>query len=136
MASLVQQRSSDPDCAYSFSFLLQYGHFNVYSKEKVPYAIERYAMEAKRICSVLDTQLARTGSFVAGDYSIADIAIYPWIICLDKFYHGKEALGLEGYVNMQRWMAEMEGREAVKIGMQINGFGDSKFPNYSSAGRK
>lgn len=94
-------------------------------------------MEAKRLCSVLDAQLERTGKFVAGDdYSIADIAIYPWIVCLDKFYGAKEVLGLEDYKHMQRWISEMEGRDAVKLGMQINAFGESEYVNYSSAGRK
>ncbi len=56
----------------------QHGHFALYAPEKIPYAIERYRDEAARLYRVLDTQLGKTGSFVAGDYSIADIACFPW----------------------------------------------------------
>ncbi len=56
----------------------QHGHFALYAPEKIPYAIERYRDEAARLYQVLDTQLGKTGAYVAGDYSIADIACFPW----------------------------------------------------------
>ncbi|HUX25811.1 MAG TPA: glutathione S-transferase N-terminal domain-containing protein, partial [Burkholderiales bacterium] len=58
----------------------QNGHFLLYAPEKIPYALERYSMEVNRLYGVLDAQLARTGHYVAGgEYTIADIAIFPWI---------------------------------------------------------
>jgi GSH-dependent disulfide-bond oxidoreductase len=56
----------------------QHGHFALYAAEKIPYAIERYRDEAARLYRVLDTQLGKTGAYIAGDYSIADIACFPW----------------------------------------------------------
>src|SRR3979411_190461 len=56
----------------------QHGHFALYAQEKIPYAVERYRDEAARLYRVLDTQLGKTGAYVAGDYSIADIACFPW----------------------------------------------------------
>ncbi len=56
----------------------QHGHFALYAQEKIPYAIERYRDEAARLYRCLDTQLGKTGAYVAGDYSIADIACFPW----------------------------------------------------------
>lgn len=59
----------------------QHGHFRLYATEKIPYAIDRYERETRRLYGVLDGQLGKTGAFVAGDdYSIADIAIFPWIM--------------------------------------------------------
>jgi GSH-dependent disulfide-bond oxidoreductase len=116
-------------------YLGQYGHFAKYAKEKLPYAIDRYAMESKRIVDVLDRQLAKN-RYVAGEtYTIADIAIYPWIICLDKYYAGREVLGLDEYKNVERWVEEVSARPAVKMGMKINGFSDVEFQNYSSDGK-
>lgn len=84
----------------SAPYLGQFGHFFKYAPEKIPYAIDRYTMEAKRLLDVLDKQLGR-GEFVAGDaYSVADIAIYPWIQCLDKFYSAREVLALDEYKNV------------------------------------
>jgi GSH-dependent disulfide-bond oxidoreductase len=79
-------------------------------------------MEAKRLLDVLDKQLDR-GEFVAGDfYSVADIAIYPWVLCLDKLYKGEDVLGLSSYKNVVRWREAVGSRPAVIRGMGINVF--------------
>jgi len=96
----------------------QYGHFNVYAKEKIPYAIDRYRNEVRRLHGVLEAQLAKT-EFMAGDYSIADIATYPWV----KLYAGNELLG--DRPNIARWIETIAARPAVKRayekGEQIKG---------------
>lgn len=87
----------------------QYGHFTVYAPEKIPYAIDRYTREVQRLLGVLDTQLAKH-AFVAGDdYSIADMAIHPWINAYDK-----APLDLSPYSHLQRWYADVAARPAVQ----------------------
>ena len=87
----------------------QYGHFTVYAPEKIPYAIDRYTREVQRLLGVLDTQLAKH-AFVAGDdYSIADMAIHPWINAYDK-----APLDLSPYPHLQRWQAAISARPAVQ----------------------
>jgi GSH-dependent disulfide-bond oxidoreductase len=114
-------------------YLGQFGHFFKYAPEEVPYAKNRYTMEAKRILDVLDKQLGRAAYVTGGDYTVADIAIFPWIRCLDKFYGGGETLGLAGYANVARWLEEISARPAVVLGLQINGF-SGDYMNHSSAG--
>ena len=87
----------------------QYGHFAVYAPEKIPYAIDRYTREVQRLLGVLDTQLAKH-AFVAGeDYSIADMAIHPWINAYDK-----APLDLSPYPHLQRWQEAVGARPAVQ----------------------
>jgi len=87
----------------------QYGHFNVYAPEKIPYAIDRYTREVQRLLGVLDKQL-QAHEFVAGsDYSIADMAIHPWINAYDK-----APLDLGAYPALQRWHAAVAARPAVQ----------------------
>nr|WP_298131869.1 glutathione binding-like protein [uncultured Pseudoxanthomonas sp.] len=87
----------------------QYGHFTVYAPEKIPYAIDRYTREVQRLLGVLDTQLTRH-AFVAGDdYSIADMAIHPWVNAYDK-----APLDLSPYSHLQRWHADVAARPAVQ----------------------
>ena len=78
----------------------QHGHFALYAPEKIPYAIERYRDEAARLYRVLDTQLGKTGAYVAGDYSIADIACFPWTMT-----HKAQGFTLDDYPNVKRWYA-------------------------------
>ncbi len=92
----------------------QNGHFKLYAPEKIPYAIDRYEREAKRLFKVLDTQLGKTGSFVAGDYSIADIAIFPWVMT-----HKRQDINLSEFPNIQRWYAEIRAREKVQAGLAV-----------------
>lgn len=87
----------------------QYGHFNVYAPEKIPYAIERYTRETRRLLGVLDTQLEGR-EFIAGDdYSIADMACHPWINP-----YVKAPLDLEPFANLRRWHAAIQARPATR----------------------
>ena len=82
-------------------------------KEKVPYAIERFHKEARRLYNVLDQELARK-EYLAGAYSIADIATYPWV-----WRHEIHQVKLEEYPNVKRWYDTISARPAVKRGMEI-----------------
>jgi GST-like protein len=86
----------------------QAGHFRNYAPEKIPYAIDRYTNEAGRLYRVLDTRLEGR-EFVVDDYSIADIACWPWI--LFRTHHGVE---LEKYPNVLRWYEAIEARPATR----------------------
>lgn len=100
-----------------------FGHFYNYAPLKIEYAIDRFSMEAKRIVDVLDKHLENKEYVCDDEYTIADMAIFPWIRCLDKSYKATEFLQLEGYTNVQRWMATLEAREAVQRGLRVNGWG-------------
>ena len=93
-------------------------HFGQYAPEKIPYAIDRYANESGRLFEVLDKQLA-SREFIAGDYSIADMASYPWV-----FKHPYLQLQLEDFPNLERWFKTIEQRPAAarayEIGASIN----------------
>ena len=86
----------------------QNGHFNLYAPEKIPYAIERYTKETNRLYGVLNERLADR-EFVAGEYSIADMASYPWIVPFQS--HGQK---LEEFPHLQRWFDTIGARPAVK----------------------
>ena len=88
-------------------------HFLRSAPEKVPYAIERYCKETRRFYSVLDKRLAAV-PFLADDYSIADIATYPWV----ARYEWHE-VSLEEFVHVKRWFDEISSRPAVQRGMQV-----------------
>ena len=92
----------------------QNGHFLLYASEKIPYAIQRYSDEVRRLYSVLDCQLAKTGQFVAGEYSIADIAIFPWIVT-----HKAQGLSLTEYPNVSDWFNQVRARPAVSNGIEV-----------------
>jgi len=82
-------------------------HFSAYAPEKIPYAIDRYVKETNRLYGVLDRQLA-LHPFVAGDYSIADMACYPWIV-----QHERQGQKLEDFPHVKRWFEAMQSRPAV-----------------------
>ncbi len=92
----------------------QNGHFLLYANQKVPYAIERYGKEARRLYAVLDRQLARTGAFVAGECSIADFACFPWIVT-----HKRQGVSLDEFPSIARWFAAMRARDAVQRGLAV-----------------
>ena len=93
----------------------QNGHFLLYAPEKLPYAIERYGKEVDRLYGVLDTQLARTGAYVAGPvYSIADMAIFPWVRT-----HKAQQVDLGKFTHVQRWYNALFDRPAVKRGLDL-----------------
>jgi GSH-dependent disulfide-bond oxidoreductase len=83
-------------------------HFTQCAPEKIPYAIDRYVKETNRLYGVLDRQLAH-GPFVAGDYSIADMACYPWTASYDK-----QGQKLEDFPHLKRWFEAMQARPAVQ----------------------
>lgn len=99
-----------------------FGHFYAYAPEKFEYAINRYAMEAKRQLDVLDQQLAEH-EYIAGDeYTIADMAIWPWYggVALGRAYDAAEFLDVQSYRNVLRWAEQIDARPAVKRGRMVN----------------
>ena len=97
----------------------QYGHFSVYAPESIPYAIERYTREALRLLGVLDKQLAGRAFITGDDYTIADMASYPWINP-----YAKAPLDLAPFANVQRWHASIATRPATQrayaLAKQVN----------------
>ncbi|GAA4036951.1 glutathione-dependent disulfide-bond oxidoreductase [Sphingomonas rosea] len=100
-----------------------FGHFFAYAPEKFEYAIDRFTMEVKRQLDVLDQRLA-TQEFVAGpDYSIADMAIFPWYgsVVRGKIYEGADVfLNVEEYAHVRRWADQLWERRAVRRGWSVN----------------
>jgi GST-like protein len=99
-----------------------FGHFYAYAPVKIEYAINRYAMEAKRQLDVLDRQLA-TSEYAAGpEYTVADIAIWPWYGALVKglLYEAGEFLQVQEYKHVQRWADAVAARPAVRRGRMVN----------------
>jgi GST-like protein len=88
-------------------------HFRRFAPERIPYAIERFEKEAARLYAVLDGQLAKS-EYLAGDYSIADIASYPWIA-----RHEWQGIALDDFPNVRRWFTSIASRPAVQRGMQV-----------------
>jgi len=99
-----------------------FGHFYAYAPEKFEYPINRFAMEVKRQLDVLDRNLAER-RFLGGDeYTIADMATYPWYggMALGKLYGAAEFLDVASYTNVVRWATEIRERPAVKRGQRVN----------------
>ncbi|MCW5638384.1 MAG: glutathione S-transferase N-terminal domain-containing protein [Rubrivivax sp.] len=93
----------------------QNGHFRLYAPEKIPYAIERYANEVDRLYGVLDRRLGSTGAHVAGaDYSIADIAIFPWV----RTWKAQQ-VPLERFAHVKAWYERLMQRPAVRRGIDL-----------------
>ena len=99
-----------------------FGHFYAYAPSKIEYAIDRYAMEVKRQLDVLDRRLAEVEYLSGGDYSIADIAVWPWYGALAKglLYGAGEFLSVQDYKNVQRWTDAIAKRPAVRRGRMVN----------------
>jgi len=99
-----------------------FGHFYAYAPEKIEYAIDRYAMETKRQLDVLDRRLAEVPYLAGDDYTIADIAVWPWYGGLAKglLYGAGEFLAVTEYKNVQRWADAIGARPAVKRGRIVN----------------
>ncbi|GAO78798.1 MULTISPECIES: glutathione-dependent disulfide-bond oxidoreductase [unclassified Sphingopyxis] len=99
-----------------------FGHFYAYAPTKQEYPINRYAMEVKRQLDVLDRRLAESEYLGGGDYSIADMAVWPWYGALAKglVYEAGEFLEVESYKNVQRWTDQIATRPAVKRGRMVN----------------
>lgn len=98
-----------------------FGHFYAYAPFKIEYAINRYAMETKRQLHVLDTQLGKMEYVAGDDYTIADMAIYPWYGgIVNGAYSAAGFLSVEEYANIRRWMDLLESRVGVKRGRLVN----------------
>jgi GSH-dependent disulfide-bond oxidoreductase len=98
-----------------------FGHFFAYAPFKMQYPIDRYAMETKRQLHVLDTHLAANQYLVGDDYTIADMAIWPWYgSIMREAYGAQEFLSVGDYPNLSRWVDLVGGREAVKRGRMVN----------------
>ena len=104
-----------------------FGHFYAYAPAKFEYAIDRFAMETKRQLDVLERRLAQSPFLAGDDYTIADIAVFPWYGALVKgwLYGAAEFLSVQEYPHVQRWADAIFARPAVKRGRMVNRtFGD------------
>ncbi|MDP9413114.1 MAG: glutathione-dependent disulfide-bond oxidoreductase [Pseudomonadota bacterium] len=99
-----------------------FGHFYAYAPAKFEYPINRYAMEVKRQLDVLDRRLAASEYVAGADYTIADIAIWPWygVLAKGELYDAAEFLQVQEYKNLQRWTEAVGARPAVKRGRMVN----------------
>jgi GST-like protein len=99
-----------------------FGHFYAYAPSKIEYAIDRYAMEVKRQLDVLDRRLAESPYLAGSDYTIADIAVWPWYGALAKglLYSAGEFLQVQDYEHVQRWTNRIAQRPAVQRGRMVN----------------
>jgi GSH-dependent disulfide-bond oxidoreductase len=99
-----------------------FGHFYAYAPTKIEYAIDRFAMEVKRQLDVLDKRLANHAYLAGNDYTIADMAVWPWYGGLAKglLYEAGEFLQVQEYTNLQRWADTIAARPAVQRGRVVN----------------
>ena len=99
-----------------------FGHFYAYAPSKIEYAIDRYAMETKRQLDVLNRRLADTPYLAGDDYTLADIAVWPWYGALARglLYEAGEFLSVHEYTHVQRWTHQIAQRPAVQRGRMVN----------------
>jgi GST-like protein len=99
-----------------------FGHFYAYAPIKIEYAIDRFAMEVKRQLDVLNCRLAESRFIAGDDYTVADIAIWPWYGAMSKglLYEGGEFLQVQDYTHVIRWADEIAQRPAVARGRMVN----------------
>lgn len=129
-AFLPTQRAQRAECLAWLNWLMGsapflgggFGHFYAYAPTKIEYAIDRYAMEVKRQLDVLDRRLAESRYLGGDDYTIADMATWPWYGTLAKgqLYEAGEFLQVQTYTNVLRWTNEIAQRPAVKRGRMVN----------------
>jgi GSH-dependent disulfide-bond oxidoreductase len=89
-------------------------HFRGYAPDEIPYAIDRYTNEAARLYKVMDARLSETGHFAGEEYTIVDMAIYPWVAS-----HEKQGQRMEDYPNLGRWYEGVGTRSAVRRAMEV-----------------
>ena len=89
-------------------------HFRIYAPERIPYAVDRYTNEAKRLYGVMDKRLARSKYLGGPEYSIADIAVFPWLRSWKN-----QGIDWNDYPNLKGWFDEIAGRPAVKRGVEV-----------------
>ncbi|MGD0493944.1 MAG: glutathione-dependent disulfide-bond oxidoreductase, partial [Steroidobacteraceae bacterium] len=99
-----------------------FGHFYAYAPTKIEYAIDRFAMEVKRQLDVLDRRLAQSPYLAGADYTIADIAVWPWYggLVQGRLYEAAEFLQVQEYANVRRWADSIAQRPAVQRGRKVN----------------
>ncbi len=99
-----------------------FGHFYAYAPAKIEYAIDRYAMEVKRQLDVLDRRLAQSPYLAGDEYTIADMAVWPWYGALVKglLYDAGEFLQVQAYTHVLRWTKQIAQRPAVRRGRMVN----------------
>jgi len=99
-----------------------FGHFYAYAPMKIEYCIDRYAMEVKRQLDVLDRHLADKQYICGDEYTIADIAIWPWygLLMVDGIYEASEFLSTHSYSHLLRWAKKVSERKAVQRGRMVN----------------
>jgi len=99
-----------------------FGHFYAYAPLKIEYAIDRFAMEVKRQLDVLDRRLAQSEYVAGSDYTIADMAVWPWYggLAKGRLYGAAEFLQVQGYANVRRWSDLIAERPAVQRGRKVN----------------
>jgi len=102
----------------------QNGHFKLYAQEKIPYAIARFGNEMDRLYGVMDRRLDEA-EYLAGDYSIADIACFPWIML-----HKAQGIAIDNFPNVRRWFTALRGRDAVQRGLAVG----KEYRNISARG--
>jgi GST-like protein len=99
-----------------------FGHFYAYAPFKIEYAIDRFAMEVKRQLDVLDRRLSQSRYLAGDDYTIADMAVWPWygVLAMGQIYGAGEFLQVQDYTHLQRWTAEIAQRPAAQRGRKVN----------------
>jgi len=99
-----------------------FGHFYAYAPDKLQYPIDRFAMESKRQLDVLDRQLAERPWIAGDDYTIADMAIWPWYgqLCLGRLYDAGTFLDVGSYAHVMNWAERIDARDAVQRGRMVN----------------
>eukprot|EP00475_Leptophrys_vorax_P015620 TRINITY_DN2191_c0_g1_i1.p1 TRINITY_DN2191_c0_g1~~TRINITY_DN2191_c0_g1_i1.p1 ORF type:complete len:286 (-),score=91.67 TRINITY_DN2191_c0_g1_i1:57-914(-) len=106
----------------SAPFFGQFGHFYKYATVKIEYGIDRYTTETKRILDVLDKRLAERSFLVGDQYTIADMAWFPWVKALgaEAGYNAAKHLELDSYKNVNKWLSRIGERPAVQEGLKVN----------------
>ena len=89
-------------------------HFRNYAPEKIPYAIDRYTTEAARLYGVMDERLSEAEFFAGGEYTIADMAVYPWVVPYEN-----QGQDMDDYPNLKRWFESVQARPAVQRGLEV-----------------
>jgi GST-like protein len=115
-----------------------FGHFYAYAPKKFEYPINRFTMETKRQLDVLDKRLAKNKYLAGDEYTIADIAVWPWYgaLVIDNLYSAAEFLEVDSYKNLVKWAKDISNRPAVKRGRIVNrtwGEGDKLPQRHSSS---
>lgn len=97
----------------------QFGHFYKYAKDKIPYAIGRYQKEAYRLLGVLETRLQGKDFLVGNEYTIADMATFPWVSCLDWGYKAADEFPLSDFPTVMAWCDRCQQRPATARGLEV-----------------